>query len=197
MKNLTKSLLLIIAISTLLWSPVQAQTLEESKSALARKDYRTAFAGFNGLAERGNADAQHVLGIMYDSGQGVAKNEQQAAAWYRKAADQGHAGAQRELGISYANGQGVPKDEQQAVAWLKKAAEQGHALAQSGLGVMYANGQGVPKNEQTAYFWSLLASAQGHQNAVKLRDLLEPKLPAEQRSATQEAANNWKPKLAK
>jgi len=62
---------------------------------------------------------------------------------------------------------------------------------------MYAKGQGVPKNEQIAYFWSLLASAQGHQNAVKLRDLLEPKLPAEQRAVAQEAANSWKPKLAK
>ena len=115
----------------------------------------------------------------------------------RTAAAQGIAAAQIGLGYMYANGQGVHEDEQQAVGWYRKVGEQGHAGAQYSLGIMYAKGQGVPKNEQIAYFWSLLASAQGHQNAVKLRDLLEPKLPAEQRAAAQEAANNWKPKLAK
>ena len=95
--------------------PVQAQTFEQSSAAYERKDYRTAFTGFNKLAEQGNASAQYNLGVMYRDGMGVLKDEQQAVAWYRKAAEQGLAWPQFNLGVMYANGQGVPKDEQQAV----------------------------------------------------------------------------------
>ncbi|MBS0647807.1 MAG: sel1 repeat family protein, partial [Verrucomicrobia bacterium] len=46
----------------------------------------------------------------YDKGQGVAKDEKEAAKWYQKAADQGHAKAQFGLGFCYKKGQGVAKD---------------------------------------------------------------------------------------
>ena len=40
-------------------------------------------------AEKGNAPAQFNLGLMYDNGRGVPKDEAEAVKWYRKAADQG------------------------------------------------------------------------------------------------------------
>lgn len=54
--------------------------------------------------------AQTNLGVMYDNGRGVPKDEAQAVAWYRKAAEQGDANAQFYLGVMYGNGRGVPKD---------------------------------------------------------------------------------------
>ncbi len=196
MKSLTRSLLLALALTAGAWVPVQAQTFEKSLAAYERKDYRTVFAGFQKLAEQGDASAQFNLGQMYANGQGVPKNEQQAAAWYRKAAEQGNADAQFNLGVMYRDGQGVPKDETQAVAWYRKAAEQGLASAQFNLGVRYNDGRGVPKDDQSAYFWLLLASAQGLQNAVKNRDIVERRLSPEQRAAAQASARNWKPKTA-
>ena len=53
-------------------------------------------------AEQGYADAQFSLGLMYDSGQGVAQNYVEAAKWYRRAAEQGEAAARNNLGIMYA-----------------------------------------------------------------------------------------------
>ena len=99
MRSLTRSLLLALALTTGAWVPVQAQTFEQSRAAYERKNYRTAFAGFQKLAEQGNANAQDSLGWMYANGQGVPKDDQQAVAWYHKAAEQGVARAQFILGV--------------------------------------------------------------------------------------------------
>ena len=40
-------------------------------------------------AEKGDASAQVTLGLMYEYGRGVAKNDVEAVKWYRKAAEQG------------------------------------------------------------------------------------------------------------
>ena len=71
---------------------------------------------------QGDAIGQHNLGWMYDNGQGVPQDNQQAVAWFRKAADQGYADAQNDLGLMYANGQGVPQDYVRAHMWLNLAA---------------------------------------------------------------------------
>ena len=55
-------------------------------------------------AQSGDAKAQYELGRDYDSGQGITKDEAEAARWYRKAADQGLAIAQYDLGVEYDRG---------------------------------------------------------------------------------------------
>ena len=79
-------------------------------------------------AEQGHAVAQSILGSLYLAGEGVAKDDREAAKWFRKAAEQGNAEAQFNLGIMYLTGEGVPEDDREAVKWLRLAAEQGHAL---------------------------------------------------------------------
>ena len=93
-------------------------------------------------AEQGNASAQYSLGVMYNTGEGVPQDYQEAVSWYHKAAEQGHASAQYNLGVRYVNGEGVPQDYQEAVSWWRKAAEQGDAIAQYNLGVSYDNRRG-------------------------------------------------------
>ena len=47
---------------------------------------------FEELAEKakaGDAEAQSDLGVMYNKGEGVPKNNVEAAKWFRKAAEQG------------------------------------------------------------------------------------------------------------
>jgi uncharacterized membrane protein YedE/YeeE len=41
-------------------------------------------------ALQGYAEAQFALGLLYEEGHGVTRDEREALAWYRKAADQGH-----------------------------------------------------------------------------------------------------------
>lgn len=80
-------------------------------------------------AARGDAGAQYNLGIIYQTGQGVAQDYVQAATWYQKAADQEYAGAEFNLALMYEDGQGVPQDYTQAAAWYRKAADQGDGRA--------------------------------------------------------------------
>jgi len=44
---------------------------------------------------------QHMLGVIYNHGQGVQHDYVQAAVLFRKAAEQGHSGAQNNLGSLY------------------------------------------------------------------------------------------------
>jgi len=112
-------------------------------------------------AEKGDANAQYSLGLMYGRGEGVPKDFAKAIDWYIKAAEQGHALAQFNLGLIYKHGAGVPKDPAKAVEWYTKAAEQGNVQAQSSLGFMYQNGEGVPKSSVRAVKWFTKAAEQG------------------------------------
>ena len=55
-------------------------------------------------AEQNLPQSQFNLGVCYDQGKGVSKDEVESVKWYRKAAEQNDAMAQNSLGNSYANG---------------------------------------------------------------------------------------------
>ena len=57
---------------------------------------------------------------MYESGQGVEPNEEEAVLWFNKAATAGNTNAQYKLGTLYENGTGVAKDSSQAVYWYSQ-----------------------------------------------------------------------------
>ncbi|NTV15238.1 MAG: trypsin-like serine protease [Desulfobulbaceae bacterium] len=140
---------------------------------------RAEFAGLAATqeaAERGDIDAQVSLGYMYDHGDGVPQDSQQALAWYVKAAVQGDPEAQANLGLMFEQGRGVPQDYLQATAWYTLAAEQGHLKAQVNLGMMYFQGQGALQNYSLAYAWFSLAAAAGDKKALVNRDLAAAKL---------------------
>ena len=90
-------------------------------AAYQRGDYATVIRELRPLAEQGNAEAQHYLGVMYGEGHGVPQDYAEAVGWWRKAAEQGMADAQHNLGVMYDNGQGVPQDYAEAVKWYRKA----------------------------------------------------------------------------
>ncbi len=116
-------------------------------------------------AEKGEADAQLILGYYYAGGLGVAKDEAEAVKWYRKAADQNLATAQYNLATCYDNGQGVSKNMAEAVKWYRKAADQNLSKAQFNLGVCYKRGEGVAQNDAEAVKWYLKAAEQNYANA--------------------------------
>src|SRR5215471_10769830 len=79
-----------------------ARALQRGQMAYERKDYATALREWQPLAQQGNATAQRSLGVMYEQGWGVAKDEVEAVRLYRQAAAQGEAKAQTNLGVMYA-----------------------------------------------------------------------------------------------
>ena len=120
----------------------------EAKSRRAK-----SFEWYQKTASAGDRSAQTALGVMYEHGQGVSKDDNKAAEWFQKAAEQGDAVAQRSLGEMYAEGRGVHQDEAKAVEWFRKAATQGDSSAQRSIGQMYAEGRGVRKDEAKAEEW--------------------------------------------
>ncbi|MCY4659089.1 MAG: hypothetical protein OXF93_04645 [Acidobacteria bacterium] len=118
---------------------------------------------FRRAAERGHAEAQYHLGLMYLNGQGVRHADDAAAHWLREAADQGHALAQRNLAVLYFNGQGVPRDHAATVEWLKRAAVQRCVLAQMDLARAYLKGDGV-QDPVAAVSWLHHLAEGGHRD---------------------------------
>jgi TPR repeat protein len=113
------------------------------------------------LREEGDAEAQFNLGVMYQNGAGVSRDDVTATMWYRKAAEQGFAMAQFVLGVRYHLGLGVPKDDVEALKWYLKAAEQGESALQYALGDVYHQGRGVPRDDAEAVKWFRKAAEQG------------------------------------
>ena len=77
--------------------------------------------------EQGVKHAQYELGVLFEEGRGVRKNEVEAAKCYRLAAEQGLFEAQYNLGLMLETGRGIGKNEIEAVMWFRKAVEKGNA----------------------------------------------------------------------
>lgn len=146
------------------------------------------------LAEKGDANAQAMLGLMYAAGAGVPQDDAEAVKWYRRAGEQGHAGGQPMLGMSYVEGSSLPQDYAEAVKWLRLAAEKGTPMAQYSLGLLHAKGRGVPQDTVRAPMYFNLAAAEGISEAVKARDIAESLMTPEQIVEAQRLARGWKPK---
>jgi hypothetical protein len=112
-----------LALSALIsFNPCMAN-YEAGLAALNKYDYKTVYKEWKTLAEKGNADVQATLAVMYHTGQGVKQNYKKAFYWYKKAAVQGLTAAQANLGVMYAKGTGTKKDYVQSYAWYSLAAE--------------------------------------------------------------------------
>lgn len=80
-----------LIVAAQIWGIVGASAgpWEDGMAAYNRGDYMPAIRLFRPLAEAGNARAQHLIGVMYHRGQGVARNSVRALAWFSVAAKHG------------------------------------------------------------------------------------------------------------
>lgn len=165
----------------------------EGANAYNARNYSQALKEVTPLAKAGHADAQHLLGLMYYMGRGVARDYKQAMIWHRKAAQQGKADAQYVVGAMYYTGNAVPLDQKLAVSWFRKAAEQGHAEAQHALGLMYRyHAAGLPADKVLAYMLWNLASASGNVNATNQRAEIAKRMTQEQIEEAQAMSRSWR-----
>ena len=149
-------------------SPDNSRLLYELGRALPKteKYYPEALSVYRRAADAGYAVAMNNLGIMYQNGNGVAKDVSEAIVWYQKAAAAGNSVGMYNLGAVYANGNGVSKDYTQAIAWYRKAADAGNPDGMNNLGVMFENGTGVSKDPTEAIAWYRKAADAGSSNGM-------------------------------
>ena len=69
--------------------------------------------------EKGNADAQYNLGILYRLGIGVSQDFQESLNWYKLASIQGHTAAQNNLSLLYEEGIATRQDILDAIKFYR------------------------------------------------------------------------------
>ncbi len=197
-------IVLMLLLAILVVAPAMADPLTDAFAALERQDFATALRLLRPLAEKGNAEAQCQLGLMYFDGKGVPKDATEGTKWLLRAAEQGHPSAQWYAGGSYMRGRGVPEDLVEAAKWFRRSADQGYAIGQAELATCYILGLGVERDNVQAYMWFQLAStrftaSQQHrvQFAIDNRDFAAASMTPEQIAEAQRLAREWKPKPEK
>ncbi len=99
------------------------------------------------------AEAANNLGVLYDNGTGVPRDQALAIRWFQRGADLGSSHAANNLGNKYATGNGVTRDDVRAAALYRRGAELGHPDAMTNLGIMLASGRGGVRDEAQAVEW--------------------------------------------
>lgn len=95
-------------------------------AAFEAKNYAEAFKLLMPIAEEGNAEAQCIIGNMYDLGLGTDSNLHEAIRWYKKSSEQGYGVASNNLGTIYYSGrEGIDINRTKASEWYQKARKQG------------------------------------------------------------------------
>ena len=142
---------------------------------------------------------------MYNEGNGVLQNYEEAAKLVLLAAKQGHHGAIYDLAIIYFKGKGVAQDYKEAAKWFMVVAKDGDAGAQYALGKMYRDGLGMPQDYIHAHKWLNIAGANNerlngepnpltlsyNKKARKARDRIERKMTSAQIEKAQKLAREW------
>jgi TPR repeat protein len=88
---------LLLAAHVLGSADALAGPFEDGMAAYNRGDYVPAIQVFRVMAAQGDAKAQHLVGVMYHKGEGVARNSVRAFAWFSLAAARGDRDAQAKL----------------------------------------------------------------------------------------------------
>ena len=141
------------------------ESLNENTKPSTTTNEKDNFINNIDKARNGDPIAQLEIGICYQKGDGVEKDEIKAFEWFEQSARQGNADAQTCLGLCYGMGMGVQKDFDQAIKWWRKAAYQGHPQAQYYLGNCYNHGTGVSVDYTHAALWYQKAAEQGNADA--------------------------------
>lgn len=133
------------------------------------------------IAERGNPDAQLLLGAKYAQGEGTAQNNEIAKKWINSSLTQSYCGDDylsmlELLGIRYESGIGVAKDPNFSLAMRKKAVDCGYAKSATSIGKMYFSGVGVDRNQDEALRWfSKAISLGGETEEQSIKQYLDRK----------------------
>ena len=106
-------LLAILCLALTAWPVMAAETEEASsltkqaQTLIEEEDYEAAIPLLREAAEKGDAEAQGLLGACYLYGEGLEQDHEEAVKYLQLAADQENAPACYCLGLCFENGWGV------------------------------------------------------------------------------------------
>lgn len=97
------------------------------------EDAAKALAYFKEADKLGHMKAARYIGLLYQEGRGVPKNDKETASWFKKGAEDGDITSQYLLGKCYEDGTGIERDYALALKWYRKSAERGDIIAAPGM----------------------------------------------------------------
>lgn len=159
--------------------------------SIKNEAYKIEFDEYLPKAQQGDAQAQNRIGEMYEYGQGVTRDLDQALAWFRKAADQGSVEGWHNLARSYNFGNGTAVDFAKAEELFRRAANQGYADSMFFLGTLYATHNGTDTSVDSdvmAYAWMHSAAERGSVTARTIEPRLLMKLDNGKREEAEQLA---------
>ena len=127
----------------------------------AVNEHSSAFERALQAATLGHPEAEFDVGLMYLSGDGIAKDAPQALVWLLKAGNHDVIDAQYNAALMYLTGDGIDTDTEQAFVWMTKAALNNCVDAQYNLGLMYDKAHEADQS----FAWLTKAAELGHQLA--------------------------------
>ena len=152
-----------------------ADLLAEGAAAFEAGNYDEAASIWRPLAEEGDPKAQFNLGLLHETGRGVAEDPTEAAVWYERAAHQGVTQAQLNLAALHQTGRGVAQNPAEALYWLEVAARLGEgaereqaAAAAAELAPLLEDGEAQAAQSLASAFTPRLEEPPIHRAAVTL-----------------------------
>ncbi len=182
---------ILFALAAALPSSHAAADYRAAENALAGGDFARALAELTPLAERGDARALNLLGLLRQNGWGTERDAALAADNYRRAADLGYSRAIHNLGRLYRSGLGLAPDSTEAARLWKIAGRQGYVASQAALGALYHAGDGVPQDMFRAYFWWSLAARRMDLESVRAREDIIYTLSAQQKEVADQLVDGF------
>jgi len=132
-------------------------------------DINKASNYFHQASSQNHSTAQYYLGIFYEKGIGVEKNEQMGFDYYDKSAKKGQSIVSKyALGTCYEKGIGIEENKQMAFHWYQEAANNGHAIAQHNLGNFYRLGIHDQRDYDMAFRYYNLSAQNEYIPAISL-----------------------------
>jgi TPR repeat protein len=111
---------------------------------------------------------EYAKGVAFYRGDGVERNDAEAAAWLTKAADKGNTAAPFALAVIYSNGGvGLAANGELALRWLRRGVDVGDPNAQYLFGQGCEGGMLGKPDPSAAVQWYRKAAEQNHMDAQR------------------------------
>lgn len=125
------------------------------------------------LCNQGDAEGRYLMGELFEEGDVVNRDMDEAMYLYRLSAEQGFAKAQHRLGYKYFMGKDCELNLSEGVQFMRLAAEQGNTMSLFGLGFAHLAGRGVERRVELALDYLRRSAAGGYEPAAKMLESIE------------------------
>ncbi|MCI0565277.1 MAG: sel1 repeat family protein, partial [Nitrososphaera sp.] len=140
---------------------------------LAHLSKEKAVAAVQKLADKGDAEAQFILGVWSERGLFVPVDKEKAIALYQSSANKNYDPAAYHLGELLLEADWVRRNPELAVTFLREAAERGHVASLGKLGSLLITGDGCKQDVREGLLFLDFAAGKGDPfSLTKLSELV-------------------------